>query len=459
MPKHGKFWKNKDLHAWMEGIEGGIALPPQFYGAEADGATDDTSAINQWIGQEGLKFLPYGDYLASGSVTGFSRPTLILADNAEESGTPLPFLAITDPAVGFKSTPHVLAFVYQNTTNRSDLRTVDIRRVVNTNDGHTNPHALHVETTKNDSNAQTEWAIAGVLNNYSNTAANGDAAVNGVSNKYGTASTFAGHFQTNEQFKTASASSVTPTIGAEMNIQAIGLDHPTANAGYGNRRVLDILPRTNTGIATWNVAVDNYGEAEIGAGVAIRTDDQTDAYFRVALAIFESAGNASPIPTALQVQTSGAYGLNIIGNNSTAAIRLTGTTPYGIVCLGTYSGAALRVPNGQYIAVDSTAAIKTGYGITANIWGFYNGGTERLGINMASGIIRVNGTQVLGPRITGWGADTGTDKRTANATYSGTASAAYVQAELQAVMDAVRDATQTIKALKADLFTLGPIGV
>lgn len=71
---------------------------------------------------------------------------------------------------------------------------------------------------------------------------------------------------------------------------------------------------------------------------------------------------------------------------------------------------------------------------------------------------RVNGTQVLTSRRTGWGADTGTDKRTANATYAGTAEAAYTQATIQTLMDAVRDQSQTMKALKADLTTHGIIG-
>lgn len=70
-----------------------------------------------------------------------------------------------------------------------------------------------------------------------------------------------------------------------------------------------------------------------------------------------------------------------------------------------------------------------------------------------TGNMEINGTQVIGPRKTGWTADTGTAKRSANATYTApTASATYSQAEMQAVMNALRDATQTIKSLKDDLF-------
>jgi hypothetical protein len=98
------------------------------------------------------------------------------------------------------------------------------------------------------------------------------------------------------------------------------------------------------------------------------------------------------------------------------------------------------------------------YGTTADVWGFYRSGTERFGVDMSSGDIRVNGTKVIGARNTGWTADTGTAKKTANATYSGTASAGYVQAEMTGVMNALQDATQTIKALKDAAITHGWIG-
>lgn len=71
---------------------------------------------------------------------------------------------------------------------------------------------------------------------------------------------------------------------------------------------------------------------------------------------------------------------------------------------------------------------------------------------------RFNGTKVVGARVTGWAADTGTAKRTANATYSGTAEASYTQATIQTLMNAVRDATQTVKALKDDMIAHGLIG-
>lgn len=86
----------------------------------------------------------------------------------------------------------------------------------------------------------------------------------------------------------------------------------------------------------------------------------------------------------------------------------------------------------------------------------FDTGTDFLNIqNMGVG---VNGVRVLTSRRTGWTTDTGTAKRTTNATYSATAAATYSQADVQALMNAVRDLSQTVKALKDDLFTHGLIG-
>jgi hypothetical protein len=92
------------------------------------------------------------------------------------------------------------------------------------------------------------------------------------------------------------------------------------------------------------------------------------------------------------------------------------------------------------------------------------------GLDLPSGkVLSIAGTQVIGPRQTGWAADTGTAKKTATAAYvvgsALSASAAYVQAEATAVITrqglveaALRDATQEIKAIKDALIAHGIIG-
>jgi hypothetical protein len=66
---------------------GGAVTRPQDFEATAGTGADDTVSLNSWIAETGLKYLPNGDYLASGSVSAFTHPTLILADDASESGT------------------------------------------------------------------------------------------------------------------------------------------------------------------------------------------------------------------------------------------------------------------------------------------------------------------------------------------------------------------------------------
>jgi hypothetical protein len=92
--------------------------------------------------------------------------------------------------------------------------------------------------------------------------------------------------------------------------------------------------------------------------------------------------------------------------------------------------------------MEATGAIRTSWGITAAIWGFYNGATERFGINTSTGILRVNGTQVIASRQTGWTAPTGTSARTTFDT------ATVTTAQL----------AERVKALIDDLTTHGLIG-
>lgn len=90
--------------------------------------------------------------------------------------------------------------------------------------------------------------------------------------------------------------------------------------------------------------------------------------------------------------------------------------------------------------------------------------TNRLQVNgsvtIATGnTYKVNNTQVVTARKTGWSVWTGTATRTSKATYSGTANVVYVQADMQAVMDAVRDVSQAVKGLIDDLHSTAGHGL
>jgi len=432
---------------------------PTFHGAKGDGVTNDRVAINSSIADNGIKILKNGDYFISGAINAFPHPTLILADNAKESGTYLPFVTVTQPTNNFKNIPQVHAFFLQNTTYRDDERVVDIRRWVNTNDGKTNPHALHVETIKYDSNAQTEWAIAGVIYSYNTTADNGSTAVSGTSFKMvdGGAGLFASHFQARDEFKAATSSTVTGTIGTETNVMAVGDDHPTVNqigtsGRYAGARWGQVyIPITNTSVSGWNTATGNYGEVVGGAAIHIHNDipSRSNGTWRTGIVIRDISGNTNPIDHAIHINTNGGRSILMSGNVTGTHLQVTGNGTNGLILSGTYSGLAMRINTGEKFGWNSTGTITQSYNTVANILGFFDTSTERFGVDMtASPNIRIAGTKVLGARDTGWAADTGTASKASHATYSGTASAGYVQAEMQAVMDAVRDVTQSMKAMK-----------
>lgn len=84
--------------------------------------------------------------------------------------------------------------------------------------------------------------------------------------------------------------------------------------------------------------------------------------------------------------------------------------------------------------------------------------TPALGAASAT-TISVGGNQVVGARVTGWGAPSGTLDRTILAAYAGqTVSAGYVQAEAQTTDDAVKKVSQELAALITDLRAHGLIG-
>lgn len=85
--------------------------------------------------------------------------------------------------------------------------------------------------------------------------------------------------------------------------------------------------------------------------------------------------------------------------------------------------------------------------------------TDVTGSLNVSGHYSVATVQVVGARITGWTAATGTPARGAfAAAAAGTASAAYVQAELQGALNRIAALEARLIAYDADLRTHGLIG-
>jgi len=294
--------------------------------------------------------------------------------------------------------PDTQVFVEQITSENAAPVNVYIQRVVGADSGLMNPKALRSVTHIQYDLSQIEYAISGEIVSYSNAGTNSHTAVSGTSFKYGLAGLFGGHFQANEMFKHTDTASVTALVGAEINTPAVGQDHPSANDGYGRRFGLDIIARTNEGVANWNVdEEDNFGDAEIGTGLSIRTDNVTNGYFRYGMAIRESTSNSNKIGTAARIHTSGSYAIHTSGNNSVAHFYSSGSPQYGAIFSGTYGKAAIRVAGGQSIAMESTATVRMDY--TGGLWRFLNNTAERVAFDMSANPgLRVGGQKVVGKR-------------------------------------------------------------
>jgi len=127
-------------------------------------------------------------------------------------------------------------------------------------------------------------------------------------------------------------------------------------------------------------------------------------------------------------------GNNIVGNS---------TQSYGLYAADTSSILS------EFDKIDGQTSFRTGK----------DGGATLQSTRFTGSALEMNGTQVVGPRDTGWSADTGTAKKTANATYTApTISGSYTQAEVQAIANALQDASRTIKALKDAGIAAGSIG-
>lgn len=349
---------------------------------------DDASALQTLNDSAKIQFMFGGGYTAGSALTDQARPKILFADDATIGGDTIPMLSLSKYAPDVL--PRSMLFVAQHTAQRDDTATAFFQRVVTTDDGITNPKNVKAETVITAGGGdQIEWAISGEVTNSDNTrsGAEGGTAVSGVARKQAanTGTMFGGHFQVKDE---TAAATVGGIVGAEINIQANGADT------NGNRIGLDLIAKT-------------YGAGTAGeftAGLRIRNNAAV-AGGKWTNALLIQDGNQTT-PQAVTIENSP-------GSGTGYGISDTGTKAVGAIFGGTYGSAAIRLTSGSYIAMEATSVIKTAYGVTSNIWGFYNGANERAGFDMtATPRLRIAGTAVLGARRTGWAVPTGTATRT-----------------------------------------------
>jgi hypothetical protein len=130
--------------------------------------------------------------------------------------------------------------------------------------------------------------------------------------------------------------------------------------------------------------------------------------------------------------------------------------------------STLLVDRPATISGDVSAVNGSFSGNVGGVNAILTGNVAAVNVNL-SGVYQIATLQVVGPRQTGWTADTGTAEKTAHATYTAgatlTFSSSYTQSELTAlatrlaaVEAALQAATRGQKALKDSLITHGLIG-
>lgn len=159
------------------------------------------------------------------------------------------------------------------------------------------------------------------------------------------------------------------------------------------------------------------------------------------------SGTTATIGPALDIAGAkvGQYSLNVTGKDNGVQIvtDTNGNNTVNIVKSGNLDGNVIRILNGGFGPM-----LKMDDGV----------GTQRAAIDK-DGYYYVGADKVLGVRVTGWTAMTGTgSKSTIAASAAGTASASYTQAELQGALNRIAALEARLKSYDDALFAHGLIG-
>jgi hypothetical protein len=379
------------------------------------GAGENASRVSVEVLDETVPYTPAGASAVTTTVRAKLREIQSRADVG--ASTPNPRLGV---GVAATST-NVLVMRAQTDVDTGIGSVLQVQHLIETDESasQANPKALRAYTRIGSSTnalvtataAWNPWAVSGELDNYSDSTNTGATATSGVSNKFGRGAVWAGHFQSKEWTDNSTdPTQVTDLLGVEANLSVVGADHPTDSNGLGNRFIFDIIAKSNMAAAGWAVGK----EGEVGCGIRIRTEAVANGgYFRYGIVLEEHANNTGKINTGIFLRNTGAYGLRSTGVKTTADISLEGDSQNGILLQGTYTGAAIRINNGERIALEATNTIKFGWDSASTSIQFLNGANNRVAADLsATPGIRVNGTKVIGARATGWAAMTGSANTT-----------------------------------------------
>jgi|694.fasta_scaffold21145_13 hypothetical protein len=407
----------------------GFGIPPETglisvadFGAVGDGVTDDTAAFQAAALEAGPGnpiYVPSGRYLKSTIVNENSYFwTCGNALNPAGSG-PISLLGHVEQAINNRR------LISKTASSPNEFAEVQLSKNFSYNGGTPGyvSSNLRLDTNVSQNVSDFVWGITSVLNNSSNAGEN--VSIYGQGNRdAGTGPIWGGVFEAKDKTNTSGVGK-SGTVGIEVDVFANGVV-----AGSLNRVGIDVVAGKG----------DPAG-ATCQAGYGVRVNVQGGSVANATYLIGYSAFGSTTADFSSASAATGA-GFDVVGSPANG-LRVSGTCVVGLnTSGGTITSNAVRLASGQNIAMEATGAIRTSWGITAAIWGFYNGATERFGINTSTGILRVNGTQVIDSRQTGWTAPTGTSARTTFDT------ATVTTAQL----------AERVKALIDDLTTHGLIG-
>ena len=249
------------------------------------------------------------------------------------------------------------SIIQQGGKNRGEANhgsaTLTVKRFAHADDNvYNNPKAIRAVTIVAPGTSATEWALSGELQSYTDEQSTGNTATSGVAWKYGHGQVFAGHFQALD--RTGLPSSLGgSTVGMEINIAASGPDDINARVG------LDLIANSYTSDATygWGMRVRN-GIGAFKTGIQVMDHD------------ISMMNIGTPMETGITVSTAGTDGIKVTGTQTRgitidgehlAAVRVTGRSHYGMRLLGKYRKAAISIPKGAFVSLDSNNQVKFRY--------------------------------------------------------------------------------------------------
>jgi hypothetical protein len=221
-----------------------------------------------------------------------------------------------------------------------------------------------------------------------------------------------------------------------------------------NGGVTDATPESLNLQITADAFVNNFDNLYIDNGIIQMVDSFDHNFNNVIFQHNSDATNTMAWELVTSALGEMAYGLSI--NN----VIYNGTYSGGRMVFSTTGAGTWDGTKGYYLSnARNSDGSSTGQPMVkmGNKGALGSDGTFNL-FDGTSGAYKIGGSQVIGPRETGWTASTGVSNKGAHATYAGqTVSAGYVQAEAQATDDAAKANSQRIKAIEDAMRTHGLI--